>query len=495
MKFHRTLMVTAVSALIGGMTAAPSVFAIGGTVSGLIPPLPALPAAPPLLEDLPGFALPDGAIPNFVLQLPLPELPLPHLPSVPLPLNAEENTIASCGGGADLTVGSLVTLRNLLPNNQVEVYARSEDGSVCRAGVYNTGGVSDTCGIVCSGQNAIIADGGYVFATNPGSADTPVIGDGSVSVFRIEKDTLALVDVESTHGPNPRSVTRHGDLVYVVNGGVYQGLLGPAISVVPQSIQGYRFDAATGNLTALAGSYARTIDAAGDAAQIQFTGDGQHLVLANRRTTNALTSGAEPDTIEVVTLNAGGTPARIQAHDVGGDTPFGFRMVDNRVYLSMGGPTQSPNLGGSGVFAIDAQGGMTTLTPFTADHGTDTCWNVISRTTTQPYFYTSAFFDSAVGKWQIQADGSMVLINPEEASSAASGQFNYLADEGGLDMAITENGSAEYVYVLNNPVPPPVGLPVVRMVGYRVHANGDLEQLNNAVASGLVNSGFGLWAL
>jgi hypothetical protein len=284
-------------------------------------------------------------------------------------------------------------------------------------------------------------------------------------------------------------------LVYVVNGGVYQGLLGPAISIVPQTIQGYRFNAATGDLTALAGSNARTLDAAGDSAQIQFTGDGQHLVLSNRRTTNALTSGAEPDNIEVVSLGANGTPVRVQQHDVGGDTPFGFRVVDNRVYLSFGGAAQQPNQGGSGAFEIGADGGMKTLTAYTRDQGTDTCWNAISRKTDKPYFYTSAFFDSAIAKWEIQADGSMVLLNREESSSASSGNTNYVADEGGLDMTITQNGTAEYIYVLNNPVPPSLGLPVVRMVGYRVGSDGSLAKLGGSVADGLVNSGFGLWAL
>jgi 6-phosphogluconolactonase (cycloisomerase 2 family) len=389
---------------------------------------------------------------------------------------------------------AVFTLRNLIPNNQIEAYSRNEDGSVCRAGVYSTGGASDLNGIVASGQNAIIVDGGYVFVANPGSAQSP-IGPASVSVLKIEKDKLILTDVESSNGPNARSITRHGDLVYVVNGGVYQGLLGPAISVIPQTIQGYRFDEAAGKLTAIPSSYTRTMDAAGDAAQIEFTGDGRHLVLSNRRTTNAFTSGAEPDNLEVVSLNADGVPARIQLHDTGGDTPFGFRVVDNRIYLSMGGATASPNQGGSGVYEITADGGMNTLTPYTHDQGTDTCWNAISRKTDQPYFYTSAFFDSQIGKWSINPDGGMTLLNANAGSSAASGQTNYIADEGGLDMSISVNGTAEYLYVLNNPVPPPAGLPVVRLVAYKIGPTGDLQQLGNSVAHGLVNSGFGLWAL
>lgn len=484
----------AVVALVGGLVVTPTAMAIEGIISGVLPAVPPLPAAPPVLQDLPGVSLPNGAIPNFVLQVPLPALPLPELPALPLPSNPDSNTIASCGPTADLTQMSVFTVRNLLPNNQVEAYARNEDGTVCRAGFYSTGGASDINGIVASGQNAIIVDGGFVFVANGGSAQGP-IGPGTVSVFKIEKDRLILTDVQSTNGPNARSVTRHGELVYVVNGGVYQGLLGPAISVIPQTIQGYRFDATSGRLTAIPGSYMRTMDAAGDAAQIQFTDDGQHLVLSNRRTTNAVTSGAEPDNLEIVNLNASGVPTRIQLHDAGGDTPFGFRVVGNRIYLSMGGATAFPNLGGGGAYEITAEGGMNTLTPFTRDQGTDTCWNAISRKTDRPYFYTSAFFDSQIGQWVINPDGTMTLLNPHVSSSSGSGQVNYVADEGGLDMSITVNGTQEYLYVLNNPVPPPAGLPIVRMVGYRIGPTGELTQLGNSVARGLVNSGFGLWAL
>jgi hypothetical protein len=173
-------------------------------------------------------------------------------------------------------------------------------------------------------------------------------------------------------------------------------------------------------------------------------------------------------------------------------------VAGSNVYLSMGGPTQTPNLGASGAYQINADSSVTALTPAVHDEGTDTCWNAISKQTAQPYFYTSAFFDSQMGRWLINADGSMVLLNAREASSSPSGQFNYLADEGGIDMQVAQNSApgAEFLYVNNNPAPPAVGLPVESLVGFRINAaDGTLTRISHAVARGLPNSGFGMWAL
>ena len=499
MKVRKGLMaVSAVAGVVAGF-AAPPAMALSGLLHSILPPIPDAPPVPPILENLPGILpanLPDGAIPNFVLELPLP-IPNIPLPALPLPPNQERNTVGNCGAGVDLTQRMVVVQRNLLPNNQIEVYARGEDGSLCSAGVFNTGGAADLCGIVCSSQDSVIADRGYIFAASPGSADCP-LGNGTIAVFRLEADTVTLTDVESSGGPNPRSVARSpsGDMVYVGNGGVYIGLGGPAISTIPQTVQGFRFDAATGNLTPIAGSNVRSIDAAGDLGQIVFTGDGTNVVVTNRRTSLAFTSGAEPDNVETYTLGANGAPVRVQAFDVGGDTPFGGRMLGNNLYLTHGGPTFTPNLGGSSVWNVSPDGGMNVVTPFTRDQGDDTCWNaIVSRTTDRPYNYSHAFFDSAISKWAINPDGSMTLEDPRHTSSNSAHNTNYVVGEGGIDIDSTDNGAVEFVYAHNNAIPPPLGLPSANLAGFRVAPNGDLERLGQWVASGLPNSGFGTSAL
>jgi len=498
MKIRKSLVTApAIAALVAGLGAAPQAMALSGLLYTLLPPFPDLPAVPLPLDSLPSIpALPKGAIPNFVLQLPLP-IPNIPLPALPIPPNGERNTISACGPAADLTKAMVVVQHNLQPNNQVHAFSRNADGSLCDAGVFNTGGASDLCGIVCSSQDSVVVSQGYVLVANPGSAAGP-LGNGSVSVMKIEPDKLTLVENVDSGGPNPRTVSVNGDLAYVANGGVYQGLLGPAISIIPATIQGFRFDASTGKLSALAGGKANTLDPASDPGQVGIMADRAHVVVSNRRTTNAFTSGAEPSNIEVFALNAAGVPVNDRQYDVGVTTPFGFRTAGSNIYLSMGGPTQTPNLGASGAFQINADSSVTPLTPATHDEGTDTCWNAISKQTPQPYFYTSAFFDSQMGRWVINADGSMTLLNAREASSNANGDFNYVVGEGGIDMQVAQNSApgAEFVYVNNDPAPPPIGIPVESLVGFRINpADGTLTRISHAVARGLPSSGFGLWAL
>jgi hypothetical protein len=153
--------------------------------------------------------------------------------------------------------------------------------------------------------------------------------------------------------------------------------------------------------------------------------------------------------------------------------------------------------GGISSHQIQADGVRVTRSPFIADGAGETCWNYLSRSTAPPYMYTSAFFDSAIGLSRIQPDGSLELINAHLASSAFSGGNQFLFDAGGIDIHGTvDAGGTEYLYVLNNPIPDPLALPIVRIVGYRINpADGALTQLGNSVASGIPNSGFGIWAL
>jgi 6-phosphogluconolactonase (cycloisomerase 2 family) len=145
---------------------------------------------------------------------------------------------------------------------------------------------------------------------------------------------------------------------------------------------------------------------------------------------------------------------------------------------------------------VNADGTMTTLTPFFVDGAAETCWNYLSRTTQEPLMYTSAYFDSSVGMSRINADGTLSLLNSRVTSTAASGTTRPQIDLGGLDMyGAVDTSGAEYVYVLHNPVVQPLGLPLVRIVGYRIHPeDGSLTQLGESVARDIPNNGFGLWA-
>ena len=108
--------------------------------------------------------------------------------------------------------------------NQVVSYLREPNGQLVAAGTYNTGGVGgQLAGSVVDHQaseGALSYDPTYglLFATNAGS-DT-------VSVFAAHGTQLSLLQVVSSGGVFPVSVTESGNSVYVLNalsGGSVQG--------------------------------------------------------------------------------------------------------------------------------------------------------------------------------------------------------------------------------------------------------------------------------
>src|SRR5262245_43224043 len=114
---------------------------------------------------------------------------------------------ALAGAAADASAHSspnaVYTLSNATTGNAVNVLHRSADGSLTPAGEFPTGGTGTGGGL--GNQGALALDGKRLFAVNPGS--------DSVSVFKVKRDGLELVDVEASQGDLPISVTVDDDLV------------------------------------------------------------------------------------------------------------------------------------------------------------------------------------------------------------------------------------------------------------------------------------------
>jgi 6-phosphogluconolactonase (cycloisomerase 2 family) len=113
-------------------------------------------------------------------------------------------------------------------------------------------------------QGALIISHGnrFLLAVNAGSNE--------ISVLKIRKNELEIVDVVSSGGIRPISLTLHDDLLYVLNEGG------------TPNITGFDFDE-DGTLTPLAGSTRPLIDGgAADPAQIDFSHDGDLLVVTDK---------------------------------------------------------------------------------------------------------------------------------------------------------------------------------------------------------------------
>ncbi len=110
-------------------------------------------------------------------------------------------------------------MTNDATNNQVVVLNRGADGRLTPAGSFPTGGQGSKTfensanGLILGEQSPNNLNGSYKYlcATNTGS--------NSISVFRTTNSGLELVETEPSGGDHPFSVTKHNNLLYVLNGG------------------------------------------------------------------------------------------------------------------------------------------------------------------------------------------------------------------------------------------------------------------------------------
>ena len=145
-------------------------------------------------------------------------------------------TFAQGGNAGAVFVGTNHnnTMDSSEPANQVAMYGRAADGTLSLIGYFDTGGqgsgpskrfAGDGLGSAHSVQ--LSHDRRFLFVTNGGSSN--------VSVFRVSKRSLELVELQSTGDGSqghrfPNSVTQHGDLVYVLNADVEGSITGFRLS-------------------------------------------------------------------------------------------------------------------------------------------------------------------------------------------------------------------------------------------------------------------------
>ena len=154
-----------------------------------------------------------------------------------------------------------------------DVSLKVRDGSLTARGTVATGGNGTGAGL--GSQGALILDGNRLFAVNAGS--------NSLSLLHVDRrGKVRLADVDPSGGARPISVTVHGRFVYVLNAGDVS---------TPANIRG--FLALWGKLVPLPGSTRPLSAAAPDPAQVEFSPNGHHLVVAEKATNPRMFAGVE----------------------------------------------------------------------------------------------------------------------------------------------------------------------------------------------------------
>jgi 6-phosphogluconolactonase len=274
--------------------------------------------------------------------------------------------------------------------NRVVVFRREADGRLAQLESHLTGGRGDGVPHLTSQASVVLSgDGRHLLVTNAGS--------DHLSVFAVDAERLALVEVVSTGGATPKSVAEHDGLVYVLNAGT-------------PSLAGFRLSA--GRVEAL--GVGRELAPGADPAQVGFTPDGSHVVVTERGT----------DSIVFFRVNAGGGLGEPTIAASSGATPYGFAFAGGTLVV-----TEAFGAEKGKAAASSYRFGGTTVEPVSrsiANGRSEICWAVV--TSDGRYVFTTNFADGAVSRYAVGSDGTLTL---EEAVAATAVEgATGLRDEG-----------------------------------------------------------------
>jgi 6-phosphogluconolactonase (cycloisomerase 2 family) len=303
---------------------------------------------------------------------------------------------------------------------------------------YDTGGTGSGGGL--GNQGALATDGEFLLAVNPGSDD--------VSVFKIGKHGLRLVDRTSSGGAQPVSVTVHRNLVYVLNAG-------------SDSIAGF-WMGHSGRLYALPGSEHGLSGAGTGPAQIQFGADGRTLIVTEKATNKIVTFA----------LNHRGMPVDRTITDSVVATPFGFAVTRNNIAVISEALGGAPNSSAVSSYRIRRGGAVSVIDGGVGTTQTAACW--VALTPNDRFAFVTNTGSGNVSSYFVRGNGDLVLL---EAIAGDTG-----AGSSPIDADVSDDG--DHLYVLNT------GTDTIAV--FRITPFGGLKQVGEA--AGIPTAATGLLA-
>ena len=328
--------------------------------------------------------------------------------------------------GTPGTAGAVYTMTNSASGNAIEAYARAGDGTLTPAGTFPTGGDGGALG---SGHSIVVSRGGSVVVNvNAGS--------NSISAFAATPRGLHLIGTASSGGTDPNSVTMAGDgLVYVLNAG-------------SKTIAGFRLG--PGGLRPIPGSVHSLNAGATVPRQIQFTNDGQVLVVDE----------GGSSTIDTFVVSPDGTAGPAITTPSTGGGPFGFD-VDRAGHLLVSDAALTTGQSGATSYDVARDGTVTANGPAVPIDQGAACWLAAAG----GFAYTANAGSGSIGRYAVAPGGALTARG---STMVENNPASHPLDEA---VSVGQN----YLYVLAN------GLS--QIVGYRVGHDGSLTQVTTAPAT------------
>jgi 6-phosphogluconolactonase (cycloisomerase 2 family) len=317
------------------------------------------------------------------------------------------------GGGATAEAhgdsGAVYVLTNQAAGNGVAVFDRASDGALTPSGTYSTGGLGTGTGLGSQGALVLSQNGRWLFAVNAGSND--------ISVFSVDRDGLTLVDRVPSGGLRPISLTVYRDLLYVLNAGGSGNITGFNIS-------------RHGGLTPIPGSTRPLSGNAVAPAQVQFSPDGDLLVVTEK-TTNL---------IDTYTVDRHGLANGPTTHPSSGATPFGFAFGKRGTLIVSEANGGTPGLSAVSSYDVDNDGDLTPVSPSAATHQAAACWIVVTKN--GKYAYSANAAAGSISGFRVARDGSLTLLTPDGRTGVTG------SGTSPIDMALSNN--SHYLYVVTS---------------------------------------------
>jgi 6-phosphogluconolactonase (cycloisomerase 2 family) len=273
--------------------------------------------------------------------------------------------------------------------NRVLVFRRNPDGRLAELGAYPTGGTgSGTPHLPSQGSVVLAGEGQQLLVTNAGSGD--------LSVFGVSAEGLELLQTVPSGG-EPRSVTEHAGLVYVLN-------------AADSSLAGFRLG--RGGLDPIGGSR-RDLGEGADAAQVGLTPDGSKLVVTERGT----------DSIVFFPVGSDGLLGEPHVSASAGPTPYGFAFARAALVVTEAFGAQKGKAAASSY--VLENGSAAAVSRSVGNGRSEICWAVATQD--GRFAFTTNFADGAVSRYAIADDGSLAL--DEAAAGVAVDGETGLRDE------------------------------------------------------------------
>lgn len=344
-------------------------------------------------------------------------------------------------GTAQARDGAVFTMSNASAGNEVLSFRRANDGRLKFAGSFPTGGRGSGAGLGSQGALVLSEDGRLLFAVDAGSNE--------ISSFAVDVTSLRLVGHVSSGGTRPISLTVHDDLLYALNAGGDGNIT--AFTVGEE-----------GELAPLPDSTRPLSGNATGPAQVEFTPDGKHLVVAEKATNR----------FDVYEVEGDGRAEGPVVQASSGRTPFGFEFSRNALLVvseAFGGAAGAGTV--SSYARLSDDDVLRVISPSVPDHQTAPCWVVITRD--GRIAFTSNTGSDSISAYRIERDGRLVLLGVAGSTGARSAP---------IDMALTRQ--SRFLYALDSGT--------AAISAFQVRPGGDLEPLSGV--SGLPPTAVGLAA-